>query len=126
MCVCMVVFEAEQGFIGSHFLLVSLNRLVFVVALPYYTVHRRVELQKELSSSSNNGGAFGQVHTPPHIDANTHTYTQAWASKCNVCSVITSSQHGGELRESEEPREKRIMGSEWGAASRPHAEREDA
>lgn len=40
-----------------------------------------------------------------------HTYTQAWTSKC---SVITSSQHGGKLRESPEPREKRIMGSELG------------
>lgn len=41
-------------------------------------------------------------------------------------SVITSSQRGGELRESEAPGEKGIMGREWGAASRPHAEREDA
>lgn len=38
-------------------------------------------------------------------------------------SVITSSQRGGELRESEAPGEKRIMGREWGAALGPHAER---
>lgn len=110
LCVC--VWEK------LHFLLVSLNRVVFVAALPYYTVHRRVKLQKELSSSCNNAWAFGQRHT--------HIYTQSWTSKCSVCSVITSSQHGGKLQESEEPREKRIMGIEWGAASRHHAEREDA
>lgn len=50
------------------------------------------------------------------------THTRTHASKGRVCSVITSSQHGGELQESEAPGEKGIMGSEWGAAWRPHAE----
>lgn len=49
-----------------------------------------------------------------------------WTGKGSVRSVITSSQRGGELQESEAPGEKRIMGREWGTASRPHAEREDA
>ena len=63
-------------------------------------------------------------YTTPH--GHTHAYSQGLTSKGSVRSVITSSQHGGELWESEAPGEKRIMGREWGAASRPHAAREDA
>lgn len=62
-----------------------------------------------------------------HHARNTHTHTHmGWTGKGSVRSVITSSQRGGELQESEAPGEKRIMGREWGTASRPHAEREDA
>ena len=64
----------------------------------------------------------------PQIDTHTHTHThaQGWTSKVSVRSVITSSQRGGELRESESPGEKRIMRRERGAALRLHTGREDA
>lgn len=44
-CVCVCEKQRTRVFIGSHFLLVSVNRMVFVAALPYYAVNRRVRLQ---------------------------------------------------------------------------------
>lgn len=59
-------------------------------------------------------------------ERHTGAHTQGGTGEASVCTVITSSQRGGELRESEAPGEKRIMGKDWGAALRPPAEREDA
>lgn len=61
-----------------------------------------------------------------HHHKQTHTRAQGWTSKVSVRRVITSSQRGGELRESESPGEKRIMRRERGAALRLHTWREDA
>lgn len=114
------VWSRESVSIGP----VSLNRTVFAAALPYYAVNMRVWWQNLCTErGSNNGWGFGKIHTTVHRHA--HRYTQGWTSKVSVRSVITSSQRGGKWWESEAPGEKRIMGREWGAVSRPHAERED-
>lgn len=70
-------------FICSHFLLVSVNRMVFVAALPYYAVNRRVRLQNLCTERAEQvimGEVLGK-YTPPHIDSHTHTHMHTGLDK---------------------------------------------
>lgn len=93
VCVC-VCSGRKTVFIGSHFLLVSMNVMVLVAALPYYLVNRRVPLEN-LCTKRGEQVIMGKVlgkYTLPHKK---HTHTGG-TCKGSVHSVITSSQHGGE------------------------------